>query len=112
MSNVIRQADAPRAPGPFGGTRYHAHTDGLMLVVWDFNHGPAEAPDPAHSHPHEQVTYVVEGELLFFIEEQAHHLKPGDMITVPGSVAHTIQVLTPRVRLVDAFAPIREDFLP
>jgi len=53
----------------------------------------------------------VEGELLFFVEGEAHHLKPGDMITVPGGVAHTIQVLTPHVRLVDAFAPIREDFL-
>ncbi|MBN2471719.1 MAG: cupin domain-containing protein [Anaerolineae bacterium] len=110
MSSVIRQADAPRTPGPSGGTRYLAHTDGLMVVVWEFE-GPAEAPDPAHSHPHEQVTYVAEGELLFFIEEEPHHLKPGDMIAVPGGVSHTIQVLTSHVRLVDAFTPVRAEFL-
>ncbi|GAB4573744.1 MAG: cupin domain-containing protein [Anaerolineae bacterium] len=109
---IIRDHDAPRASGPFGGERYLAHTDNLMLVVWDFDHGPAEAPDPPHAHPHEQITYVAEGEVLFFIEGEGHHLRVGDMITVPGGVQHTIQVLTPHVRLVDAFTPVREDFLP
>ena len=111
MSSIVRAHEAPRTPGPFGGARYQANTEGLMVVVWDFDHGPVDTPDPHHAHPHEQVTYVAEGEVLFFIEEQAHHLKSGDLITVPGGVRHTFQVLTPKVRLVDWCTRIREDFL-
>jgi hypothetical protein len=34
-----------------------------------------------------------------------------DMITVPPDAPHTIQLLAEKVRLVDTFNPIREDFL-
>lgn len=108
---VVKYDDAPRVPGPFGGTRYHANTDDLMVVVWEFDHGPADEPDPMHAHPHEQVTYVAEGEVLFFRGEEVFRMGVGDMITVPGDVPHTIQVLTPQVRLIDSFSPIREDFI-
>lgn len=33
------------------------------------------------------------------------------MVTIPPGVPHAIQALTPVVRLVDAFTPVREDFL-
>ncbi len=92
-------------------TRYLAHTDNLMLVVIDFADGPAEQPDPPHSHPHEQITYVAEGEILFFINGEPTQLSTGDMITVPPDAPHTIQLLTEKARLVDSFSPIREEFL-
>lgn len=34
--------------------------------VIDFDDGPTSEPDPPHSHPHEQVSYVSEGEIIFF----------------------------------------------
>lgn len=91
--------------------RYLAHTDNLMVVVIDFADGPAAQPDPPHSHPHEQVTYVAEGELLFFINDEPTRLEAGDLITVPSDAPHTIQLLTATARLVDSFSPVREDFL-
>jgi quercetin dioxygenase-like cupin family protein len=94
-----------------GRERYLIHSDNLMMVVIDFTDGPAEQPDPPHSHPHEQVTYVAEGEVMFFINDEPHKLSVGDMITVPSDAPHTIQLLTSKVRLVDTFNPIREDFL-
>ncbi len=94
-----------------GRKRYLAHTDRLMVVVFDFDDGPASAPDPPHSHPHEQVSYVESGEIIFFLDGAPTRLRPGDMFTVPPNVPHCIQVLTPHARLVDAFHPIREDFL-
>lgn len=94
-----------------GRTRYLANTDHLMLVVVDFKDGPAAEPDLPHTHPHEQVTYVVEGEVLFFVDGQSTHLKPGDMVAVPSGVPHCIQTLTSYARLLDAFTPVREDFL-
>ena len=95
-----------------GVERRIAYADHLMLVVFDFSDGPQTQPDPPHQHPHEQVSYVVEGEILFFLGGEAPvHLGPGDGYTVPSNVPHCIQLLTPHVRLVDAFTPLREDFL-
>ena len=94
-----------------GRERYLGYSDKLMMVVIDFHDGPTEAPDPPHSHPHEQVSYVVAGELVVHIGEEQWILGPGDIFTVPPDVPHTVQLLTPHVRLVDTFTPLREDFL-
>lgn len=96
-----------------GLERRLAHTDNLMMVIVDFYDGPTARPDRPHAHPHEQVTYVAEGEVLFIIEgEPPARLGVGDMAVVPGGKPHSIQLLTSHVRLVDCFTPIREDFLP
>jgi quercetin dioxygenase-like cupin family protein len=110
MSATLRNT-APRQTIAPGRERYLTHTDHLMMVVFDFTDGPSEQPDPPHSHPHEQVTYVAEGELLFFIGDTHYQLSAGDMITVPPNMPHSIQLLSSKVRLVDTFSPIREDFL-
>ena len=94
-----------------GAERRLGHTHNLMMVIIDFNDGPQDQPDPPHSHPHEQVSYVAKGELLFFMEDTCDRLGPGDMFLVPSGKPHTIQLLTEHVRLVDSFYPLREDFL-
>lgn len=110
MSVVSRGTIQPEAFA-HGRTRYLAHTAQLMTVVIDFADGPQTEPDPPHAHPHEQVTYVAEGELLFFIDGQPHPVSAGDLIAIPPNVPHAIQLLTPAARLVDSFCPLREDFL-
>ena len=94
-----------------GRTRRIAHLGNLMVAVFDFNDGPMANPDPPHSHPHEQITYVAEGELLFYKETNQYHLSKGDLITIPPGMLHSIQTLTSHARLVDSFFPLREDFL-
>jgi unsaturated pyranuronate lyase len=94
-----------------GAERRLGHTDNLMIVVMDFYDGPKEHPDPPHSHPHEQVSYVAEGEVLVIIDEAQTRLGPGDVFLVPSGRPHSIQQLTGHVRLVDCFTPIRQDFL-
>ena len=96
--------------GP-GRRRAAVHTDGLMMVIFDFEDGPAEAPDPLHSHPHEQISYIASGRVIYFLGSEQQIMEPGDMVTIPPNVPHAIQTLTPAVRLVDAFSPVREDFL-
>jgi quercetin dioxygenase-like cupin family protein len=91
--------------------RYLTHTDNLMMVVIDFNDGPTSEPDPPHHHPHEQVSYVAAGEVLFFLDGEPTRLGPGDMFTVPPEIPHSVQLLTSHVRLVDTFTPLRADFL-
>jgi len=88
------------------------HTDNLMSVLIDFTNGPWEVPEPPHSHPHEQTSYVAEGEIIFYCEDEPEqHLKAGDMFAAPSNKKHTIKLLTQKVRLIDSFTPIREDFL-
>lgn len=108
---IVRQAEVNPTPVAEGRTRYLAHTPGLMMVVIDFRDGPRAAPDPPHSHPHEQITYVAAGEILFFLDGRPTHLGPGDIYTVPSGVPHCVQPLSPHVRLVDTFHPPREEFL-
>jgi len=94
-----------------GVERRVVYTDNLMIAVIDFYNGPQEQPDPPHQHVHEQVTYIAEGEIIFFLEDQQVTLGPGDMFTVPSNKLHTIQLLTSHARLIDTFTPIREDFI-
>ncbi|MBN1563674.1 MAG: cupin domain-containing protein [Anaerolineae bacterium] len=108
---VVKFSEAEKTAIAEGRLRYLAHTNDLMVVVIDFTDGPQTEPDPPHSHPHEQITYVAEGELLFFIDGEPQKLSTGDLITVDGDVPHTIQLLSDKVRLVDTFNPIREEFL-
>ena len=87
-------------------------TSHLMTVVIDIDNGPWDAPDPYHSHPHEQITYLADGEILFLAEgQEPRRMQPGDLFAVPSGVPHSIQMLSARARLVDTFNPIREDFI-
>ena len=94
-----------------GAERRLGHTENLMIVVIDFYDGPTDEPDPPHSHPHEQTSYVAAGEIIFVLDGEQTRLGPGDVFLVPPNRPHTIQLLTEHVRLIDCFTPIREDFL-
>ena len=87
------------------------HLDKLMLVICDFTGGPASEPDPPHSHPHEQITYVAEGEVEFYKGSEVFRLSEGDLIILPGGVPHCIRTLTSYVKLIDSFSPIRNEFI-
>ena len=88
------------------------HTDKLMTVIIDFSDGPWKEADPFHSHPHEQTSYIAEGRIIFFCEdEEPQELVEGDLFAVPSGKKHTIQLLSKTARLIDSFNPIREDFL-
>ncbi len=109
--SFIKQQEAVRESIGEKRERYLGHTETLMTVVIDFNDGPTSTPDPPHSHPHEQMSYVVTGELIVHIGDEKEQLGPGDMFTVAPNVEHTVQLLSEHVRLVDCFTPLREDFL-
>ena len=93
--------------------RREVHSEHMMTVV-DFADGPSEAA-PLHQHPHEQLTYVAEGEVNFIIGEGAtrtvDRVKAGDMVVVPPNAPHTVELVSATARLIDCFHPIREDFL-
>ena len=76
--NVSKISEAKAFEVKPGRTRRILHTDHLMMVAFDFADGPAAQPDRPHIHPHEQVTYVAEGEVMFFIGEESTRLASGN----------------------------------
>lgn len=108
---ILKYNDTPAEKIAKNVERRIGHLDNLMIVVIDFDDGPTSEPDPPHSHSHEQVSYVVEGEIIFILDGEQTQLGPGDVFLVPSDKPHTIQRLTKHVRLVDCFTPLREDFL-
>jgi len=94
-----------------GRRRRLIHTDSLMVVEWEFSGGPWERPDPPHTHPHEQVTYIVTGEVEYHLGDERQRMGAGDMVAVPPDAPHCIQLLSDSVRLIDAFTPLREEFI-
>jgi len=95
-----------------GINRRLLQTGNLMVVAIEFEGGPWEKADPLHNHVHEQITYIAEGEVIFFSEgEPDQVLKAGDMVAIPSLRKHAIQLLSARAVLIDSFNPPREDFL-
>lgn len=66
---------------------------------------------PAHDHPHEQMTLVERGRVLFTIGDEQRIAKAGDVLHFPSGTWHGATMLDEEVILVDIFSPIREDFL-
>jgi quercetin dioxygenase-like cupin family protein len=65
-----------------------------------------------HSHPHEQITLVEKGRVLFTIEGQEREVAAGDVLHFPPGVRHGATILDEEAILIDIFSPVREDFLP
>lgn len=64
-----------------------------------------------HSHPHEQMVYVVSGHLVFQHPGGQFEAKAGDSFLVPGGVEHQASALADS-EVLDVFTPYREDYAP
>lgn len=65
---------------------------------------------PLHSHPHEQLGYVVSGEIVMTIAGADHTLGPGGAYTIPGDTEHAGMAGPEGCAVLDFFHPIREDY--
>lgn len=65
---------------------------------------------PPHSHPHEQVGMVVRGQMELTISGETRVVKEGDVYVVPGDVSHSVRLGIEPCQVVEAFAPVREDY--
>ena len=70
----------------------------------------ADARVPEHSHPHEQLGMVVDGELVLTIDGVPHRLRPGGAYQIPGGVPHAAWTDGVTCRVLDVFQPVREDY--
>jgi len=65
---------------------------------------------PEHSHHNEQLTYIVEGALKFWIDGKEIVVQAGEVLCIPSNMPHKAEALEDTVDL-DIFAPPRMDWI-
>ena len=65
---------------------------------------------PLHSHPNEQVAYILEGALKFVIDGKEIIVRAGEVLCIPSGIPHEAFALEDTVDL-DVFNPPRQDWL-
>jgi quercetin dioxygenase-like cupin family protein len=104
---IVDQKDC-RSHDLFPGVRIFATAgDHVMLSLVEFE---PRAVVPSHSHPHEQMGLLLEGELSFTIGGETHLVKPGQMWRIPGGTEHQVVAGDCAARALDVFHPVREDY--
>jgi len=83
---------------------------GENMNVQHFDIEPG-ATVPAHSHPHEQTGYIVDGTLVFVLDDgEEIEVGPDDSYAIPGGETHAAENRGDvPVRGVDIFSPPRDD---
>ncbi len=84
-----------------------AAAEKMMISVVDLE--PHSVVDE-HSHPHEQIGFLVSGRAIFYIGDEQKTLQSGDLYRIPGHVKHRVVALDEPVRAVDIFCPVREEY--
>lgn len=88
--------------------RVLANNEQLMLVENRMEEGWAGA---RHSHPHEQLVYIVSGHLRFSVGQRTFEVHAGDSFVIKGGIEHQAWALVPSL-VFDVFTPTRKDYLP
>ena len=68
---------------------------------------------PKHSHENEQLTYILEGALKFWIGDDAAEeitVSAGEVLLIPSNIPHKAEALEETLD-VDVFSPPRQDWL-
>jgi quercetin dioxygenase-like cupin family protein len=65
---------------------------------------------PTHQHESEQITYILEGALLFRVEGKEVTVGKGQVLLIPSNVPHSAEALDDTLDL-DVFSPIRQDWI-
>jgi quercetin dioxygenase-like cupin family protein len=65
---------------------------------------------PEHSHVNEQLTWVVEGALKFWIDGKEIVVRAGEVLCIPSNMPHKAEALEDCVDM-DIFYPPRQDWL-
>ena len=106
---TLVRADDVRSFTPEAGMvrQVLAHNPKLMLIRHFFDKGWEGA---RHSHPHEQLVYVVSGKLHVDVAGRIFDVGSGGSFVVEGNVEHQAWALEAS-EVLDVFTPVREDYV-
>ena len=105
---VVRQKDIDwKVVGEGIKMKVLSYGDNLMMTMVKFEKGTTA---PMHSHPHEQISYILEGKFVYRMDGKEQILERGDSVYVPSNAKHNVTALEDGI-ILDVFTPIRRDFL-
>lgn len=96
--------------GPVEGVKLKTLTYGEKTLMAEFRL-KKRSTLPEHSHPHEQIGYLVSGRIVLIIDGQRKPAEPGDSWCIHGDVLHSGETVEDSV-VIEVFSQVREDFLP
>jgi len=89
-----------------GITGYYAHGDSMTVGYVELKAGSSI---PMHHHVHEQITFIIEGQLDMVIGGKPCPLTAGMYHVIPSNTPHSAIAKTD-CKVIDAFNPVREDY--
>ena len=81
--------------------------ENLMLVYVEREAGSTTE----HSHPNEQMIYLLEGRAHFRLGDEEREIKAGQAIHVEPDLVHQVDALTP-IRYIGIYSPPRVALIP
>jgi len=96
--------------GTVPGVKYKTLTYGDKTLLAEFKMEKGYLL-PRHSHPHEQIGYLVSGSIDMTIGDKTFAVKPGDSWCVKGGVEHQVMIHEDSIA-IEVFSPVRTEYLP
>ncbi len=97
----------PLRPDVPGARMWAVSLEHTMLTYFEV--APHSRFEP-HTHPSEQITMVLTGELFFEVGGQVYPIKPGEVIAIPSSVPHAVWTGALASTAVDAWSPAMKKY--
>jgi quercetin dioxygenase-like cupin family protein len=104
---VTRERGKESVPESGLKRRVLAYNDKLFLAEHEMAKGWVGA---VHSHPHDQIVYVVHGHIRVTCQRNTFDLRTGDSFVVRGGVEHGASAIEDSL-VVDVFTPCREEYI-
>jgi quercetin dioxygenase-like cupin family protein len=89
-----------------GITGYYAHGEKQTLGYVEVKKGSVL---PEHHHVHEQITFILEGQLDMIIGGEPCSLTAGMYHVIPSDMPHSATAPVD-CKVIDVFSPVREDY--
>jgi len=108
LIKVYSQNDLTLRPNVPGANMWAVALQKSMLTYFELE---PNTQFPEHEHAAEQITLVLEGELIFAFEGRTVVLGKGDVIAIPSTAKHSVSTGSARCKAVDAWSPVRKEYL-